>query len=228
MNNNKQHKLNTLRHWYLGEYEWNGEKVELVYGQFFNRPGIYDGVVGHSSVVKSIKINRKEKEYEIQTNNTLYHCSFDSLFFERQDNSPYPLPEYEEIKAEYYKPIDTEKFSKDDILLVVSSYCDYYFERLIYQNEDGSEGEYSGYPHIGTYTDTYLISKPHYEYDDSEEHIDIRYYVFNSAFEFYSLDIGGKRKFWIENRGDTSLHITGCGVDIDLQPGHRILALRRD
>ncbi len=228
MNENKQYKLNTLRHWYLGEYEWNGEKVKLVYGQFFNRPGIYDGVLGHTSIVRSIKINRIEKEYEIQTNNTLYHCSFDSLFFERQDNSPYPLPEYEEIKEEYYRPVDTETLSKDDMLLVVSNYCDFYFERLIYQNEDGSDGEYCGYPHIGNYTDSYLISRDDYETYDSDNLIDIRYYVLTCAFEFYSLAIGNKKKFWIENRGDISLHITGCGCDIDLEAGQRILALKRE
>ena len=62
-----QYKLNTLRHWYLGEYEWNGEKILLVYGQFFNRPGIYEGMVGHTSTVQTVTINHEEKEFEIQT-----------------------------------------------------------------------------------------------------------------------------------------------------------------
>lgn len=35
----KQYKQNTLRHWYLGEYERNNEKLILAYGQFYNRPG---------------------------------------------------------------------------------------------------------------------------------------------------------------------------------------------
>ena len=91
-----QYKQNTLRHWYLGECEWN-------------------------------------------------------------DDSPYKLPEYEAIRAEYYKPINIKGLSKKDMVLVVADYCDYYFEKLIYQNPDGSEGDYSGYPHIGTYTDIYTV-----------------------------------------------------------------------
>ncbi len=46
-----QYKLNTLRHWYLGEYEWRGEKVLLAYGQFYNRPGFYKGMNGHTSIL---------------------------------------------------------------------------------------------------------------------------------------------------------------------------------
>ena len=38
-----KYKQNTLRHWYLGEYEWNDEKVLLAYGQFYNRPRIANG-----------------------------------------------------------------------------------------------------------------------------------------------------------------------------------------
>ena len=121
-----------------------------------------------------------------------------------------------------------EQLGKDDMLLIVSNYCDYYFERLIYQNDDGSDGEYCGFAHIGCYTDTYLISRDNYETYDPETPLDIRYYVDNNAFEFYSLDIAGKKNFWIENRGDVSFQITGCGVKIVLEPGQRILARRRE
>ena len=222
-----QYKRNTLRHWYLGEYESNGEKRPMAFGQFFNRTGFYEGMNGHTSIVQSVTINHEEKEFEIQTKNTLYHCPFDSCFFERQDDSPYKLPEYEGIKAEYYKSIDTQGLSKNDMLLVVADYCEYYFEKLIYQNPDGSEGDFSGYPHIGTYTDTYLIEGSHDYYKEHSQNIDIRYYVNNGGFEFYSLGTGG-RNLWIENRGDSTLDIYGCGSPIELKPGKRILALKKD
>ena len=224
-----QYKLNTLRHWYLADYEWKGEKVLLVWGQFYNRPGFYEGMNGHTSIVQSIKINQEEKEYEIQTKNNLYHCSFDSCFFERQDASPYELPEYEAIKTVYYKPVNTEGLSKNDMVLVVADYCDYYFEKLIYQNPDGSEGGYTGYPHIGTYTDTFLINgdKELYELDNEDDYIDIRYYVDNGGFEFYSLSTGG-RNLWLENCGDSTLHISGCCSEIKLEPGKRVLALKNN
>ena len=222
-----QYKLNTLRHWYLDEYDWKGEKVLLAYGQFHNRPEIYEGMNGHTSIVQSVTINHEEKEFEIQTKNTLYHCSFDSCFFERQEDSPYKLPEYEAIKAEYYKPVNTEGLSKNDMLLVVADHCDYYFEKLIYQNPDGSEGEYSGYPHIGMITDTYLIEGKRDFSEDNSQAIDIRYYVNIVGFEFYSLSTGG-RNLWIENHGDSTLDIYGCGTVIKLTPGRRVLALKKN
>ena len=134
------YKKNTMRHWYVGNYEWEGKPYKMIFGQFFNREGFYDGMNGHSSVVQSITVNESEQEYEIQTMNTLYHCSFDSLLFELQDKSDCVLPEYERIKKTYHQPIDTTKLTKKDILLVLSDYSDYFFESLIYQNEDGSEG----------------------------------------------------------------------------------------
>lgn len=222
-----QYKQNTLRHWYLDNYDWYGEKVLLAFGQFYNRPKFYDGMNGHTSIVQSVKINQEDKEYEIQTMNNLYHCSFDSCLFERQDESPYKLPEYEAIRAGYYKPVNTDGLSKNDMLLVVADYNDYYFEKLIYQNPDGSDGEFCGHPHIGMLTDTYLIGGPHNYCEDRSQIIDIRYYVGNSGFEFYSLCIG-ERNLWIENRGDSSLHIWGCGSRMDLEPGKRVLALKKD
>ena len=115
------------------------------------------------------------------------------------------------------------------MILVVADYNDFYFEKLIYQNADGSEGDYSGYAHIGNYTDSYLIdgNKEYCEYEDKSEYIDIRYYVMGRGFEFYSLDTGGKN-LWIENRGDSVLDIYGCGSPIELKPGKRILALKKD
>ena len=111
----------------------------------------------------------------------------------------------------------------------VADYNDYYFESLIYQNPDGSKGKYSGYPHIGMFTDTFLINgdREYYEYDNESEYIDIRYYVDEGSFEFYSLSTGG-RNLWIENRGDSTLDIYGCGSKINLEPGKRVLALKKN
>lgn len=225
------YKRNTMRHWYVGSVNYYGKNYYLILGQFFNRPGLYDGLNGHSSEVKSVTINEEEEEYEIQTRNTLYHCSFDSLLFEQQDKSPYKLPEYERIKEKYWHPVDRSSLGKDDMLLVVADYGDYFFESLLYQNKDGSEGSYDGYPHIGMFTDTFLISGGNSPdgsiYDPSNEDIDIRYYVGPFGFTFYSLDTGG-RNLWIENRGDSTLEIYGCGKCIRLESGKRIKALDRE
>lgn len=74
-----QYKPYSLRHWYLGEYDWRGEKVELIYGTFYNRPGFFDGENGHTSIVQSIKINKAEKNMKSKQRITyitapLIHC----------------------------------------------------------------------------------------------------------------------------------------------------------
>lgn len=224
------YKRNTMRHWYVGCEKYDGKDYYLIFGQFFNRPGFYDGLKGYSSVVKSVTMNEEEEEYEIQTRNTLYHCSFDSLLFEQQDKSPYKLPEYERIKEKYWHPVDRSSLGKDDMLLVVADYGDYFFESLLYWNKDGSEGSYDGYPHLGMFVDTFLIRRKYGDpqYGSSpDERIDIRYYVGGSGFTFYSLYTGG-RKLWIENRGDTPLRIFGCGQRFQLKPGERVKALDRE
>lgn len=225
------YKRNTMRHWYIGSENYCGKDYYLILGQFFNRPGLYDGLNGHSSEVMSVTINEEEEEYEIQTRNTLYHCSFDSLRFEQQDKSSYRLPDYERIKKKYWHPVDRSSLGKDDMLLVVSDYSDYFFESLLYWNKDGSEGGYAGDPHLGMVVDTFLIRgrygpKASLCAPSPEEHIDIRYYVGGSGFRFYSLETGG-RNLWIENRGDSTLEIYGCGKCIRLESGVRVKALNR-
>ena len=113
------------------------------------------------------------------------------------------------------------------MLLVVADYADYFFENLIYQNPNGSQGKFSGYPNIGTYSDSYLLSgdREINEYKNLDEIIDIRYYLFKDGFEFYSLQTGMKN-LWIENKGKTTLYIRGCGPKIALEPGKRIPLLK--
>lgn len=199
------YKKNSMRHWHVGYCQWEGKLYRMAFGQFFNREGFYDGMNGHTSAVQSIRVNEAEQEYEIQTLNTLYHCSFDSLLFELQDKSGCTLPEYERIKKAYHRPVDTTKLTKKDMLLVLSDYSDYFFEDLVYLNEDGSEVHCGGYPHIGMIVDTFLIGG-HDEVYDATNRIDIRYYVGFDGIEFYSLDTGG-RNLWIENKGDSPLFI---------------------
>lgn len=221
-------KLYTLRNWYFGEFGWKDEKLIRAYGNFHNRPGYPEGTYGHTSVVQSVKINHEEKEYEIQTKNNLYHCSFDSCVFERQNKSPYQLPEYEQIKAQYYKPVSIKELSIDDMILVLSDAADCYFEKLIYKNSDGSEGDYRGYANDGLYSTSYLIDgniEP-YEFGNSKHCIDIRYYVEDHYLEFYSF-MTGEKKLWLENRGKTSLRIGNFGEPFELQPGEIILAMKK-
>lgn len=97
----KTYKENTMRHWFI-----KGDKTNAVLvGNFFNKKGFHDGQSGKTTLVQSVTINEQKKEYEIQTQNTLYHCSFDSIDFEGQDKSSFALPDYERIKNEYGQPV---------------------------------------------------------------------------------------------------------------------------
>lgn len=95
-------KKNTVRSWFIKS---NSSKLNVMYGKAFNKEGVPNGHNVITSSIKSIIINEQEKEYEIQTQNTLYHCSFDSINFEEQDKSSFALPDYERIKNEYNQPV---------------------------------------------------------------------------------------------------------------------------
>lgn len=208
-------KLNTLRKWYVDEMEWYGKYYEVAFGAFFNRPGIYDFTIGHTSPVKEISIDYVEKEYLIQTENTLYHCAFESCFFEKQDNSKIVLSDYEKIKAEYFKPIDTSGLAKDDMLLVLSDLQEFYFETIFFYDSNGARRDYISYPHLGMYSDTYLV-----EDRLTHKEVDIRWYVKQGLIEFYSYQNGG-RNMYVENRGDFDLDLFVKGVRISMAPGER-------
>ena len=101
-------KENSIKQWYIGKPEKGNRSAEIVFGFFFSREGAPDGKKGHTSPIRSVTTNEREREYEIQTENTLYHCSFDSINFEEQDKSSFVLPEYERIKKECFHPAGIE------------------------------------------------------------------------------------------------------------------------
>lgn len=214
-NNIKAYKKNTLRNWYVDIIEHNGKMYTMAFGVFFNRPGIRDYTNGHTSPVIEITPDYEQKEFLIQTERTLYHCSFDSCFFEHQNESKYKLVDYEKIKKEYYKPIDINTLSKNDMLLVLSDLCDYFFEDLVYFNSEGNKGSFSASPHIGMFTDSLKIYK-----SDEKIAIDIRWYVQADGIEFYSLDIENRNLF-IENAGDKPLTVKNDYLEIIIKPKER-------
>ena len=209
----KQYKENTIRHWFIGNFEYENKTYQVVYGNFYNRPRIYDGMSSRTSPIQEVKICPEENEYQIRTMNRVYHCSFESCFFEQQDNSSFELTDYKKIREKYYIPTDKTSLGNNDMLLVVADYTDYYFKELVYFDKNGEAGDYASNVHLGMLVDTYLI------YSKNRE-IDIRWYVEISGFEFYSLDIGN-RNLWIENAGDSSLLIKARDRIIDLKPKER-------
>lgn len=208
-----QYKENTIRHWFIGDFEYENKTYQVVYGNFYNRQNCYDGMFSRTSPVQEVKICPEENEYQIRTMNRVYYCSFESCFFEQQDNSSFELPDYNKIREKYFIPTDKTSLENDDMLLVVADYTDYFFKDLIYFDKNGAEGDFSSNVHLGMMVDTYLIHSKNLE-------IDIRWYVRNSGLEFYSLETGN-RNLWIENAGDYSLTIKIGNRISELKPKER-------
>ena len=221
MADTKSYKKNTLKNWYVDIIEHHGKTYAMAFGVFLNRPGISDYTNGHTSPVVKITPDYEQKEYLIQTERTLYHCAFDSCFFEHQNESKYKLVDYEKIKNEYYKPVDINTLSKNDMLLVLSNLCNYYFEDLVYFDSDRNRGDFSAFPHIGMITDSFIIYK-----SDEDFSIDVRWYVQSDGIEFYSLDIENRNLF-IENRGDKPLSVRNDYSEIIIKLKERKIIVKK-
>lgn len=208
-----KYKENTIRHWYISDFEYEDKIYQVVRGSFYNRPGFYEGLHTRTSPIQEVKVLMEEQEYEITTMNTVYHCSFDSCYFERQDKSAFELPEYQQIRQRFFVPIETSTLSNDDMLLVVADFEDYFFKDLIYFDKSGNQEKYLNNVHLGMVVDTYLITSKDYK-------VDIRWYVHDCGFKFYSLETDN-RNLWIENVGDASLRIVMGDYVINLEPNTR-------
>ena len=215
-----KYKENTIRHWYISDFEYEDKIFQVVRGTFYNRPGFYEGLHTRTSPIQEVKVSMEEQEYEITTMNTVYHCSFDSCFFERQDKSSFELPEYQQIRQRFFVPIETSTLSNDDMLLVVADFEDYFFKDLIYFDKSGNQEKYLNNVHLGMVVDTYLITSKDYK-------VDIRWYVHDCGFEFYSLETDN-RNLWIENVGDASLRIRLGDEVINLEPNTREKILQKE
>lgn len=213
VNMESKYKENTIRHWYISDFEYEDKIYQVVRGTFYNRPGFYEGLHTRTSPIQEVKVSMEEQEYEITTMNTVYHCSFDSCFFERQDKSSFELPEYQQIRQKFFVSTETSTLSNDDMLLVVADFEDYFFKDLIYFDKSGNQEKYLNNVHLGMVVDTYLITSKDYK-------VDIRWYVYDCGFKFYSLETGN-RNLWIENVGDTSLRIVMGDNVINLEANTR-------
>ena len=172
-----KYKENTIRHWYISDFEYEDKIYQVVRGTFYNRPGFYEGLHTRTSPIQEVKVSMKEQEYEITTMNTVYHCSFDSCFFERQDKSSFELPEYQQIRQKFFVSTEISTLSNDDMLLVVADFEDYFFKDLIYFDKSGNQEKYLNNVHLGMVVDTYLITSKDYK-------VDIRWYVYDWDLSF--------------------------------------------
>ena len=205
-----------LHYWYIREHEIDGVVKRIAHGIVTGHKKLPDSIDIHTSPVKSVFVDKDEEELVINTENSIYHCPLAYCRFREQDKYPDMIPDYEEIKEKYKGKLDYPSVEKGKVLLVLSNFCDYYFHSLYYvpaDSEDEEPRHYTGWAHVGTFQDSYLIST-------EEGSIDLRYFPHYQNIEFYS-EVTCGCPWYIENIGDSVLYAsTSCGK-IRLDPGER-------
>ncbi|MBE5870396.1 MAG: hypothetical protein E7294_03950 [Lachnospiraceae bacterium] len=205
-----------LHFWYIGEHEFGGEMVRRGHGIVTGHKRFSDAMDIHTSDVKAIYIDEGEGELVLTTENSVYYCPLAYCRFKKQDEYPDIIPDYERLKEKYKDTIEYPTIEPGKVLLVLANFCDYYFHSLYYvpkESEDGKCLEFSSWPHIGTFQDSYLIDTENYE-------IDLRYFPHYQNIEFYS-EHTDDCPWYIENIGDAVIFAgTSVGI-IRLEPGDR-------
>ena len=205
-----------LHYWYIDEREIQGELYRIGHGIVTGHNKLSDSTKMHTSAVQAIHIDEINDELIMTTKNSVYHCPLAYCRFKKQDKYPDIIPNYEILKEKYANSIEYPSIEPGKVLLVVANFCNYYFHSLYYvpiDSEDGKELEYSGWPHVGTFQDSYLIMTEDYS-------IDLRYFPHYQNIEFYSEDTDNCPLF-IENIGDVVIYAQTDVGTIKLAPGER-------
>ena len=56
-----KYKENTIRHWYISDFEYEDKIYQVVRGTFYNRPGFYEGLHTRTSPIQEVKVSMKEQ-----------------------------------------------------------------------------------------------------------------------------------------------------------------------
>ncbi len=205
-----------LHYWYIGEHEIEGELYRIGHGIVTGHRKLADSMGMHTSAVQAIHIDENEKELILTTKNSVYHCPLAYCRFKKQDEYPNVIPDYERLKEKYKDKMDCPSIEPGKVLLVLANFCEYYFHSLYFvpkESEDGKKLEYSAWPHVGTFQNSYLIST-----DDHK--IDLRYFPHYQNIEFYSEGTNGC-PLYIENIGDAVIFAKTSAGTIKVEPGER-------
>lgn len=216
ISNNPETREITLHNWYLERRENNGEEVCIGHGVVTGHPSIPDSVSMHTSRVQAVYSDFDNGEVVVTTLNNVYHCPMEYCRWKKQDEYSELISDYAKMKELYQGKIVYPSIESGKVLLVLSNFSEFYFHSLCYvpvNVEDGKRAEYSGYPHIGTFQDSYLIQTDDYS-------IDLRYFPHYQNVEFYSEDTDGNPLF-LENIGDVVLYAKTSAGLIKLAPGER-------
>ncbi len=211
----KERKLQ-LHYWYIKELEDDGDRYRIACGIVTGHRKIADAMWMHTSAIREIHVDGDAGELVVTTQNNTYHCPLEYCQFRKQDAYPDIIPDYERLKETYKGKIEYPSIEPGRILLVLANFSDYYFHSIYYVPESSADGEpldYTGWPHVGTSQDSYLIMV-------EEAGIDLRYFPHFQNIEFYSMDTG-EIPLFLENIGDVTIYAKTCCGTIRLDPGDR-------
>ena len=212
----KEGKKLQLHYWYIEEHDIEGGMLRIGHGIVTGHKTLSDAMKMHTSAVEAIHIDEDEGELVLTTRNSVYHCPLAYCRFKKQDEYPDIIPDYDKLKKKYKDRIEYPSIDPGKVLLVLANFCDYYFHSLYYvpkESEDGKSLEFSGWPHVGTFQDSYLINTEDYK-------VDLRYFPHYQNIEFYSERTDGCPWF-IENIGDAVIFARTSAGTIKLEPGDR-------
>ena len=205
-----------LHYWYIVDLEKEGAVYQIGHGIVTGHDKLSDSINMHTSPVQAVQVDEEAGELILITADSIYHCPLEYCRYRKQDNFPDIIPDYEKLKEKYFGTINHPSIEPGNVLLVLSDFCEYYFHSLYYvpaDSEDGNPLEYTGWPHVGTFQDSYLIQTDDYK-------IDLRYFPHYQNIEFYSRVTDGCPLF-MENIGDTVLYAKTNVGTIRLDPGDR-------
>ena len=218
-------QVTRLYRWHIEEHrDSNGETKVKLHGSVTGHGKFRDSTRIHTSRLLEYFVDWEQGELYARTRNTEYYCLLEHWDFDRQETTQVYgtqgeklleyLPEYDKIKNLYYDRYPDPEIEPGKVLLVLANYDEYYFHSLYYVWKEGAKrSRYIGYPHVGTFQDSYLITT-------EDCRIDLRYFPHEGNVEFYVEKTDGCPWF-IENIGTKTLYAqTSKGV-LKLQPGER-------
>ncbi len=204
-----------LHYWYVDKVTSNdGMEFVCAHGTVSGHRRVQDSTFIHTSEVRNIIIDYENEEALIRTYNSEYHCPLAYCKFQKQELTSELIPDYEAIKEKYSDAFERPTIEDNKVLLVLSNFDEYYFHSIYNKRTSDLEPmDYSGYPHVGMFQDSYLIQT-----DDCK--IDIRYYPHYRNIEFYTVRTENM-PLYAENIGDVTLYVKAACGTICLHPGER-------
>lgn len=204
-----------LHYWYISTREVDGKEYVFGNGIVTGHQRINDSVFARTAAVDAVYIDEVNNEAVITTCDGDFHCPLEYLEYDKQDEQPELIPDYERLKEKYKDTIPYPSIEPGNVLLVIADFCQYYFHSLYYVPADSADNQpvrYYGHAHIGTFQDSYLI--------ETENGIDLRYFPHYQNIEFYRSTINDCPLF-IENIGTSVIYARTWVGTIKLASGDR-------